>query len=186
MKLAKIAKNALRKAEPKLLQIFKNPAQWDGNLTASLDPIVKDSFRSSLTIALEAIKQNKQVYVMCPLSKVEKINLEWLYTYGKDSNAMAQTADRKPGEQVCSLAKLYKECGFVCLCDENGVPYTDKNFNVIEKEVIKEIKTVQSGSGFKLKEVTKAIDNTQHKMSKTYQPDLVRVILDELKKELKL
>lgn len=199
---AAIAKKAYKNAEPDILRIFKNPEPWDGGLTAKLDPIKKAEFLKMLEMALVAIKQKKDVFLMCSLSKIEKVNLEWLYTYGTETQISAHTFGRKVGEQVCSLAKLYKESDFVCMCDDKGIPYNDYNFQIIEKEVekivekevikiiekevIKEVRVIDSSSKIAPKTILKAMQNAKHKLSKTYQPDLVELILNQLKTELKL
>lgn len=51
----------------------------------------------------------------------------------------------------------------------------------------KEVKTVQTkASGIKEKDVLKALDNTSHTMSKTWQKDVVEAVLTQFRKELKL
>jgi hypothetical protein len=57
----------------------------------------------------------------------------------------------------------------------------------VEKEVIKEVKTVQAkASGIKEKDILKAIENTKHAMSKVWQPATVESILNHFLKEIKL
>jgi hypothetical protein len=159
-------------------QIYNNPESSDGGLTKALDPVTRQNLTEQAEMALNALKQGKKVQVLIPLCIAEKIRPDWLYVLGHEHIASATLYNRKPAESVASLAKLLKETGFVCFADENGLPYS-KATNVVEKVVEKEVKTTT-------RDLIRAIDNTSHQMSKTFQKDTVEAILNEFRKQVKI
>lgn len=133
-------------------------------------------------------KEGVGISLCVPIFDITKIDLDTLIIEGTTNEALAKRTGKQIKPHKASLADLYNHYGMAYLITENH-EMLNVNLKVkeVEKEVIKEVKTVQtSATGIKPKEIKKAIDNTLHAMSKKWQRDVVESVLGELSKQLKL
>jgi hypothetical protein len=142
---------------------------------------------SVLYQAVVLAKQGQKLSLVLPYCNISKIDLDLLQFSGTTNQFLAKKLGVDPLDTRSSLPELVNTYGKVHIMTEDGkVLGSDLEIREVEKEVIKEIKTVQSSSGIKPKDILKAIDNTCHQMSKTFQKDTVEAILNEFKKQLKI
>jgi hypothetical protein len=133
-------------------------------------------------------KQGEQLSLVLPYCNISKIDLDLLQFSGTTNAFLAKKLGTSPLETRSSLPELVNTYGKVHIMTNDGrVLGSDLEIREVEKEVIKEVKTVQTkASGIKEKDVLKAIDNTKHTMSKVWQKDVVEAVLAHFLKEIKL
>lgn len=178
----KIAKKTTSWAK---IQRAKSIPDYDWKFNQSEEDLKK--MASTLHQAMILAKKGQELSLVLPYCDINKIDLDLLQFSGKTNGFLAKKLGIDPLETRSSLPELINTYGKVFIMTEDGkVLGSDLEIREVEKEVIKEVKTVQSSSGIKPKDILKAIDNTSHQMSKTFQKDMVQLILTEFRKQLKI
>jgi hypothetical protein len=131
-------------------------------------------------------KQGQRISLCVPILDIDKIDLESLMIAGTTCEALAKRTGERVSKHSSSLPDIYNHYGMVYLVTENHqMLNTTLEVKEVEKEVIKEVKTIQTkATGIKEKDIIKAIENTRHKMRKEWQFDVVEAVLDEFKKQI--
>ncbi len=152
-----------------------------GDITFGISKEDQEHLLKSINQAL-ILKEHGEIISLCvPILEIDKFDLKTMMVEGHTCDALAKRVGKRVKKQPVSLADIHNHYGMVYLVTEEhkmvNVDLEVKEIKV-EKEIIKIEKTNS-------KDILKAINNTTHKMSKTWQADAVKAILDEFLTQLK-
>lgn len=167
------------------IQRAKQLPNYDWKFGQSEEDLAK--MANILYQAVVLAKQGEQLSLVLPYCDLKQIDLDVMQFTGTTNDNLAKRLGKKPTEIRSSLPELVATYGDVHIMTKDGrILGSDLEVREIEKEVIKEVKTVQSSSGIKPKEILKAVDNTKHTMSKVWEKTVVEAVLTHFLKEIKL
>jgi hypothetical protein len=161
------------------LKIAKKTTSWaKWKFGQSEEDLAK--MASVLYQAVVLAKQGQKLSLVLPYCNISKIDLDLLQFSGTTNQFLAKKLGVDPLDTRSSLPELVNTYGKVHIMTEDGkVLGSDLEIREVEKVVEKEVKTTT-------RDLIRAIDNTSHQMSKTFQKDTVEAVLNELKKQLKI